>query len=199
MSEAAHDSYWELGGICLRPLVAGDEPLVLRLFNDGGAEAERAYDRIGLPMSPADAAEWLESHLKDAARGDRRVFAILRSSDGLPLGFVDVWDADRKSGVFRTGIKMLPGESGKGNAAKAFARVLDYYFLELRYQKCGVYIYDFNDRSIRFHARFGFTEEGRLRRECYTQGRYHGAIWYGLTAEEYMSWRPENPACLALE
>ena len=240
MSDAG---YWALGGIFLRPLALGDEPVLMRLSNGTAEDAERSYDRIELPMSPADAASWLAAYLNEAASGDRRAFAIMRAADAVtraesnanpraepnaipraepraatadpndkplglvdvtkplglvdvaePLGLVDVWEADRRSGVFRAGIKMLPGESGKGQATRAFARVLDYYFYELRYQKCGVYIYDFNQNSIHFHEKFGFVEEGRLRREYFTQGRFHDAIWYGLLVEDYGAWRASHPA-----
>jgi RimJ/RimL family protein N-acetyltransferase len=63
--------------------------------------------------------------------------------------------------------------------------VLEFYFDELRYQKCGVYIYEFNDASHRFHKKLGFAEEGRLRREYYSNGRFYDSVCYGLTAEEF--------------
>jgi RimJ/RimL family protein N-acetyltransferase len=165
----------------------------MRLINESSESAERAYDRVELPMSLADASDWLAASIKASAAGDRRAFAVLRAEDNAPLGLVDVWEANRRSGVFRTGIKLLPGEGGKGHATLAYARVLDYYFFELRYQKCGVYIYDFNQKSIHFHEKFGFAKEGRLHREYYTEGRFHDAIWYGLTVEDYRAWRDTHP------
>jgi len=117
--------------------------------------------------------------------GDRRVFIIEDSQNGEFLGYIDVWEADARNGVFKTGIKMLEGKAGKGHATRAFIRVMEYYFNELRYQKCDVYIYEFNDASHRFHKKLGFVEEGRLRREYYTDGRFYDSICYGLTAEEF--------------
>jgi RimJ/RimL family protein N-acetyltransferase len=80
---------------------------------------------------------------------------------------------------------MLEGKAGKGFATRAFSRVLEYYFNELRYQKCSVYIYEFNEASLRFHKKLGFEEEGRLRREYYTDGKYYDSLNFGLFAEAF--------------
>jgi RimJ/RimL family protein N-acetyltransferase len=100
-----------------------------------------------------------------------------------------VWETDIRNGIFKTGVKMLEGKAGKGYATLAFTRVLEFYFNELRYQKCAIYVYDFNDASHHFHKKLGFVEEGRLRREYYSNGKYYDSVCYGLTIEEFNSRR----------
>jgi RimJ/RimL family protein N-acetyltransferase len=68
--------------------------------------------------------------------------------------------------------------------------VLRYYFRELRYQKCTVQVYDFNDASIALHERLGFQREGRMRRMGYTEGRHFDVLLYGITAEEFAACHP---------
>ena len=189
-------NYWLLGDIWLRVAEQGDAPLFFEHFRTSPEWIERAFDKVGFPPALADAERWLSGH-----GGDSRVFAIEGalcgaqgvsqgvSQGGELLGYIDVWEADARSGVFRTGIKMLDGKAGKGHATRAFSRVLRYYFDELRYQKCGVYIYEFNTASLRFHEKLGFVREGFLRREYYTEGRYYGAVWLGLTAEDFRAKR----------
>jgi RimJ/RimL family protein N-acetyltransferase len=63
--------------------------------------------------------------------------------------------------------------------------VLRYYFEERRYQKCSVYVYDFNAPSQRLHESLGFTQEGRLRRMLYSGGEHHDVLVYGITKEEF--------------
>ena len=120
-----------------------------------------------------------------ASGDDRRVFVIEETRNGGFIGYIDVWEADARNGVFKTGIKMLDGYAGKGYATRAFIRVLGFYFDELRYQKCDVYIYEFNKASLRFHDKLGFVREGVRRREYYSNGRYYDAVCLGLTAEEF--------------
>lgn len=47
----------------------------------------------------------------------------------------------------------------RGYASDAICIVLRYYFEELRYQKCTVSVYDFNESSLRLHEWLGFQVE----------------------------------------
>lgn len=55
----------------------------------------------------------------------------------------------------------------------------------LRYQKVTVYIYSFNERSMKIHESLGFQCEGRIRRAVYTNGNYYDEVLYGMTSEEF--------------
>ena len=180
-------NYWDIGDMRLRAAAAADAEKFASHFQSSPAWIERAFDRIPLPQLPGDADRWLSSYNPGSNdnQGDRCVFIIENTSNGDFLGYIDVWEADAHNGVFKTGIKMLAGNAGKGYATRAFVRVLDYYFNELRYQKCAVYIYEFNDASHHFHKKLGFVEEGRLRREYFSDGHFYDAIYYGLTVEEF--------------
>ena len=179
--------YWDLGDIRLRAAELADAAMFTEHFRTSPARTERAFDRVRLPTVYSEAEKWLQGYgpHADESRDDRQVFVIEASQGGDFMGYIDVWEADSRNGVFKTGIKMLEGKAGKGYATRAFARVLEYYFSELRYQKCAIYIYDFNEASHRFHKKLGFKEEGRLRREYYSNGRFHDSICYGLLAEEF--------------
>ena len=180
-------NYWILGDIRLRTADKADAGMFTAHFQSSPVWIERAFDRIEFPQTFRSAEQLLSGYDEGSgnARDDRRVFIIEAAQDGEFLGYIDVWEADNRNGVFKTGVKMQDGKAGKGYATKAFIRVLEFYFFELRYQKCDVYIYEFNDASHRFHKKLGFVEEGRLRREYYSNGRYYDSICYGLTAEEF--------------
>ena len=70
---------------------------------------------------------------------------------------------------------------------------LRYMFHERRYQKCNLGVYAFNERALGLYRRLGFQEEGRLRRNYFTNGEYHDEILLGMTREEfderYPDWR----------
>ena len=180
-------NYWSLGDIRLRVADRADANMFAAHFQSSPTWIERAFDVVDFPRTCEEAEKWLSGYCAEPenVRGDRRVFIIEASQNGEFLGYIDVWEADCRNGVFKTGVKMLDGKAGKGHATRGFIRVLDYYFNELRYQKCDVYIYEFNEASRRFHKKFGFVEEGRLRREYFSNGRFYDSICYGLTAEEF--------------
>lgn len=214
MESADNVNFWDLGDICLRAARPSDAAMFAEHFESSPRWVERAFDRLEFPRTTADAGHWLAGYFSggdetgDAkssgedcndkiaasdkitvgdkiAASDCRVFIIEESTNRAFIGYIDVWEADARNGVFKTGIKMLGGYAGKGFATRAYAKVLEFYFDELRYQKCDIYIYEFNAASLRFHKKFGFVEEGRLRREYYSGGRFHDSVCLGLTAEEY--------------
>jgi RimJ/RimL family protein N-acetyltransferase len=62
---------------------------------------------------------------------------------------------------------------------------LHYGFIELGLHKiCGQAL-DFNERSIRFHERLGFKQEGVLQDQHYDGQNYHAVVCFGLLAEEW--------------
>jgi RimJ/RimL family protein N-acetyltransferase len=58
-------------------------------------------------------------------------------------------------------------------------------FRELRYQKANATVYAFNEGSLALHRKLGFVEEGRIRRNHFTNGEYHDEFWFGITREEF--------------
>ena len=196
-------NYWNLGDIRLRLAQAGDAAAFAGHSANSPEWVERAFDSVNFPLGAAEAERFISGYNCDSesSGGDKRLLLIesveqtepakhgIESGGCALLGFVDVWEADRRNGVFRTGIKMVDGNAGKGFATRAYKRVLEYYFYELRYQKCSVYIYEFNGASLRFHKKFWFTEEGRLRREYYSGGQYYDSILLGLTIDEFSNYK----------
>ena len=176
-------NYWDLGDIYIRRADASDTAAFLGHFREGAADSERKYDKLDFPHTAKGVEDWICGYLTEKSE-DTCLFAIFEKPDGF-IGFVEVWQTDRRMGTFRFGIWISDDKSGKGYATKSLVKILDFYFNELRYQKSDVYIYDFNIRSLEFHKKIGFTEEGRVRRQYYTSGGYHDAIYCGMTAEEY--------------
>jgi RimJ/RimL family protein N-acetyltransferase len=193
MDSADNVNFWDLGDIRLRAARTSDAAMFAEHFESSPRWVERAFDRLEFPRTAADAGHWLAGYFSGgdetgdakSSLADCRVFIIEETVSRAFIGYIDVWEADARNGVFKTGIKMLGGYAGKGFATRAYAKVLEFYFDELRYQKCDIYIYEFNAASLRFHKKFGFVEEGRLRREYYSGGRLHDSVCLGLTAEEY--------------
>jgi RimJ/RimL family protein N-acetyltransferase len=154
--------------------------------NDEDTEEARLCDEITFPRSPDGTRRWAEETAKAPASGDVYRWAIENAAGEL-VGTLNTHGCERRCGTFSYGVAIFRPHWRKGYAAEAIRIVLRYYFEELRYQKCTVSVYAFNQASLQLHARLGFQVEGRLRRMIYTGGAYHDEFRLGITAEEFAS------------
>lgn len=95
-----------------------------------------------------------------------------------------------RAGCFKYALVIRSPFRRQGYARAAIVLLLRHYFRERRYQKCTVIIYSFNTASIRLHDALGFSLEGRLRRMVFTNYRHYDALYYGMTAEEFVALDP---------
>jgi RimJ/RimL family protein N-acetyltransferase len=51
-------------------------------------------------------------------------------------------------------------------------------------------VWSFNEPSLAFHRKLGFTEEGRLRDHEFFAGRHHDVVLFGMTAPEFAARHP---------
>jgi UDP-4-amino-4,6-dideoxy-N-acetyl-beta-L-altrosamine N-acetyltransferase len=100
-----------------------------------------------------------------------------------PLGYVQFSSATI-GGVAEWGFYSSPG-APKGSGRKIGTAALNYAFSELQLHKvCGQAL-AFNERSIAFHQRLGFVQEGVLRDQHRIKGIYHNLICFGLLKTEW--------------
>ncbi len=175
---------WQGQRIRLRAVEPGD----WAFFHawDADTEVARAAYFIPFPPSAERAKKWA-AEVATAEPKDDAFRWLVETLDAAPVGTLNTYSCDRRHGTFGYGVAIAREHWRKGYAAEAIRLVLAYYFRELRYQKCTVHIYAFNEPSARLHEKLGFQLEGRLRRMIYTDGIYHDELVYGMTAEEFES------------
>ena len=163
---------WRLEDAELRFMASLDSP-TLALHQDG----------IVLPTSVELQKAWLEktAGLKD----DGMIRFAMENLNGDTVGWVTLHSRDQKNGTFGFGVAVYRDYRGQGNAVDAVRIVLKYGFWEQRYQKCNSACLHSNVASIRMHAKLGFIEEGRIRRNCFFNGTYHDEVLFGMTREEF--------------
>jgi RimJ/RimL family protein N-acetyltransferase len=185
--------YWEGHRVRLRAIEPGDARHHFEI--DRERDVDRNLDQVFPPNSVARAEKWArEASEKGFRDGDCFLFEIEALASGELVGTIDTHECDARAGTFGYGISVREQYRGKGFASEAILLVLRYYFLERRYQKCNVGVFDFNDASIRLHERLGFELEGRRRRHTYTGGAYHDLLLFGMTIEEFRERHPEYAA-----
>lgn len=172
----------------LRALEPGDAETLFRHHQD--TEIARRDARIQWPRSLAAIRQRLENPGDGQATDDIQLAII--TLDNQLVGGIDVQSTDRRNGTFSIGIGLAERSAwGKGYAKESMLLVLRTMFHERRYQKCNIGVYAFNTRALALYHRLGFQEEGRLRRNYFTNGEYHDEILLGLTSEEFDARYPE--------
>jgi RimJ/RimL family protein N-acetyltransferase len=163
---------WRLEDAELRFITSLDSP-TLALHEDG----------ITLPTSVELQQERLE---KTAGfnSSDMLRFAM-ENLDGATVGWITLHSRDQKNGTFGFGVAVYRDYRGHGYAVDAARIILKYGFWEQRYQKCNSACLSSNEASIRIHEKLGFIEEGRIRRACFYDGKYHDEVLFGMTREEF--------------
>ncbi|MDX1994440.1 MAG: GNAT family protein [bacterium] len=150
------------------------------------SQSERQSYFIDFPQSSVNTREWVENEARRKPQNDEVRFHI-ETLDGQSVGTINTHSTNPRWGTFMYGVAVQRQHQGKGYGAEAVEIVLRYFFKERRYQKVNAEVYAFNEGSIRFHERLGFTLEGRMRRMVYTDGAFHDILLYGMTVEEFQA------------
>lgn len=178
------ENIWEGKRIRLRAANSGDGILFADEKCNADTETQRRYDYIDFPVAASEFGKRIEKYMEGGMFGDDFMF-VMETKEGERAGFVITFDCDRRMGTFKYGLFLLDRFKGMGYGTEAVKIMLNYYFNELRYNKVNVYIYDYNEPSIKFHEKLGFIKEGRLRQMAYSNGKYHDIIFYGMLKDEF--------------
>ncbi len=173
---------WSGSLVTLRQTTPDDIELFIDKSGDYDTDMMQKYDFIDFPRCEKHIVSGIEKNLINT--NDDFSFTIY-NNDGEKVGYITTFDCDRRNGTFKYGLFVKDDFKGKGYASQAVSIVLRYYFNELRYNKVNVYIYDYNMPSIKFHEKYGFVFEGRLRQMSYSGGKYHDTLYYGMLKSEF--------------
>lgn len=121
---------------------------------------------------------WFERVKQDK---NRKQLIVLTDSE--PIGFVQ-FSPVCQDGIAEWGFYARP-DAPKGSGTKLGQAALRHAFQDFRLHKvCGQSI-EANSRSINFHRKMGFTEEGCLRDQIRIGNQYHTLFCFGLLAKDW--------------
>ncbi len=147
-------------------------------------ESDRLCDIIHLPYSVESRKDDWENHIKRFNTWEN-CDLIIETLDNIAVGNINTTHASQRDGTFSYGLGINREHWRKGYASEAIKLFLSYYFNELRFHKCNVTVYDYNEGSKALHKSLGFIEEGRQRESKYSNGKYYDLIFYGMTEKEF--------------
>ena len=184
----AMGSFWVGERVRLRAIEPEDwEPLAKREENTTDM---RRGDKINSPWSAARQREAAQKAALKPVEGDQFDLAIESLEDGALVGTVGTFLTDHRAGRFGYGIGINPEHKGRGYGSDAVPLLLNFMFGERRFNKCEATVWAFNEPSLAFHRKLGFTEEGRLREHEFFAGRHHDVVVFGMTAAEFAARHP---------
>ena len=178
-------SAWQGDLVWLRGVEPSDWEHFMAWERDG--EANRLGWMVHLPRGSEAARKFaLEQSAAGSPDNDNHRF-VITTLRGVAVGTLNTHGCDHINRRFEYGISIAREHWGHGYATDALKVLLRHFFGERGYHKVNAWVYAFNERSARFHERFGMTLEGTARQTHFSNGEFHDEYLFGLTAEEFFT------------
>jgi len=168
--------------VLLRPLAAGDAPVLFGFFSD--RDVTRYWSRP--PMTHLAQARRLVREIRDGYRsGETLQFGIERKADHALVGTCTLFHFHAGSRRAELGYALGRPHWGEGLMHEALQRLLAYAFGELNLYRLEADIDPRNDASARTLRRLGFVKEGVLRERWIVADVTSDSEVYGLLRTEW--------------
>jgi len=171
-------------GVLLRAIKRSDISYFLKWFNDPEVVQ---YLAMYLPMTEMAEDKYIEELGTARARSHAQfVIEVKAGASSKSIGTCGLEGINSKDNHATFGIVI--GEKdywSKGYGVEAARLLINYGFEQLNLHRISSAAVAFNERSIKFHKKLGFQEEGRLRQVMFKNGQYHDRVEFGMLREEW--------------
>lgn len=170
--------------VLLRPIRRSDISYFLRWFNDPEVIQ---YLTLYLPMTEMSEEKFIEELGTTRAKLDVLfVIEVIEDTSTKPIGNCGLHNINSKDREANFGIVIGEKEYwGRSYGTEAARLVINYGFQQLNLHRIYSSAVAFNERSIRFHKKVGFKEEGCMRQAIFKNGQYHDLLQFGLLRDEW--------------
>lgn len=162
------------GVVALRRPEPVDKPFYWRMRNNLTLVSAVMGFRLGVSEQTAD--DWI-------ARGggvtdDDLLFTAVLVTDGhRPIGYAKAYRVDRFSRHAWLGLSLFDEhDAGRGYGRRILTQMCDYVRDYLGLRKVSLESLATNNRALALYASLGFTEEGRMRSQHFTGGRFDDVV-----------------------
>ena len=162
----------------LRPMIEQDLAMVLAWRNSDRVRSVMFHQEL---ITAAEHREWFRN--KTGADDSTLLIFRLNSID---CGFLSL-HASRVEWGFYLSPEVKPGAGAL--LGKAGMR---YAFETLSMHKLVGHVLEYNTKSLRYHEKLGFTQEGILRDHHFDGTAYVSTVCYGLLQDEWRTFRAGN-------
>lgn len=159
----------------IRPMLTSDLEQVLAWRNHADV---RRYMYTQHEISLEEHTAWFQLASADSTR-----HLLIFECEGSAQGFINLQTIAR-GGIAKWGFYAAPN-AARGTGRQLGRCLLRHAFEKLKLHKiCGEAL-AFNERSIQFHLRLGFQQEGILRDQHFDGTKYHAVVCFGLLASDW--------------
>jgi UDP-4-amino-4,6-dideoxy-N-acetyl-beta-L-altrosamine N-acetyltransferase len=139
-------------------------------------------------ISPEEHAAWFSRVLKDSTC---KYWVI--TCDGEDVGVAYLYAIDRTNRRCYWGFYVVsPNVRGKSVGTCVEYAVLNYVFDELKLEKLCCEVLAFNKGVVEMHRRFGFAQEGLLRKHIWKRDVFQDVVCLAMLREEWVAARPRQ-------
>jgi len=170
-------------GIRLRAIEKSDLPNFTRWLNDPEV---RCHLEINTPLSMGQEETWYKDVLTQPLAAQPLGIEIETDDGWLLIGNIGFRNINHRNRSAEVGIFI--GEKdywNHGYGSAAMRLMLKHGFENFNYHRIYLNVLETNPRGIRSYQKVGFTEEGRLRDDCYLEGRYVDVLMMGILRNEW--------------
>ena len=146
----------------------------------------RNQESIREVMFNSDMISW-EKHSKwfhNLQKNDSIISKVFYFDD-IPYGVLNITQIDPVNNTCEWGFYIGSLTAPKGMGTILGYTALNYIFRELHIRKLSAQVFEFNNKSINFHNKMGFTQEGKLREHVLRNEQYIDILLYGFLSSEW--------------
>jgi UDP-4-amino-4,6-dideoxy-N-acetyl-beta-L-altrosamine N-acetyltransferase len=167
--------------IRLRPFEKSDLEKCKQWVND--PEIATLIKRV-LPVSMHEHIKWYEKVITDRTKV---TFALETTEKEQYIGNLGLEYIDWTSRKARFWIYLDKAQWDKGYGKEAVSLLLNYSFYSLNLNKIYLDVGSFNKRAIKVYESIGFSTEGVLRQDFYTNGTYVDVLRMAILKRDFSS------------
>ena len=167
----------------LRSMLVGDLEMVLSWRNDLSI---RQYMYSQHKIQYKEHEQWFARSSQSA-----EIKLLILEIDTESLGFIQFKLNDKRDGVGEWGFYVSP-QAPPGTGSMLGRQGVAYAFKELKLRKLYGKAIAYNQKSINFHKKLGFSYEDTLREHYFDGSDYHDVIVFGFMSEDWFSNKRER-------
>jgi RimJ/RimL family protein N-acetyltransferase len=161
------------GVIALRRPEPVDAPCYLQMRNNLPLVSAVMGFRLGVSTQAIDA--WIARG--GGVDGDDLMLTAVLVKDARPVGYIKAYRVDRFSRHAWIGLSLFDeGDAGHGYGRRMLTQVCDYLRDFVAVRKVSLEVVAANARAVTLYSSRGFVEEGRLKSQYYTDGRFEDVL-----------------------
>lgn len=113
------------------------------------------------------------------------LWGICRKGHKKVFGTICLWNIDAENHRGEVGFVLHPRYQGNGYMKEALTRVLEFAFIQNKFNTISGYVSPDNTASNKLLASSGFKREAHLRESVYFDGRYSDMYIYGIRKKDF--------------